>query len=252
MKADLTTRSSNFGNDPYVAVGAIERTVPRSVDEILSALNGYESRATQMPSNDSRSSRMGAGSCNTHSHMVLDPACHSTADSELLLESLGDLERLMIAFSDPSEVEPVPEARPEPIQGSFDCDPDYFDLHSSRQCANQPLAMPSLDAQRPTCGPPPSSAIADEISASDQIGVIWAKENELIHVDGKDGYEYIDLTCFDLLQASFEANRIRIRTQSHHFEVEYRNVSYAVFAGGQQVELAAFEMGFVPLPTPVA
>jgi hypothetical protein len=148
---------------------------------------------------------------------------------------------------------------PEPIPGAYQYDPEFFEYHSIQRRLNQLDALdlelahlvaaePSIDVQ---------SGIESSLQAfrestqatkpfpedfhAEEFGVVYAQNRQIIYVDGKDGFEFIDLSAFSLDQASFQANRIRIRTELQEFEVDYRNVSYALFANGQEVELAVDE-----------
>jgi hypothetical protein len=113
--------------------------------------------------------------------------------------------------------------------GSADCDlhnPNLAELNEASKAAEVVQEIGQL---------------ADELTE-----IIYAQDKQVIYVDGRDGFQYIDLSCFQLSQASFEANRIRIHTAQHDFEIDYRNVAHAVFADNQEVQLAAFESNFSP------
>ena len=63
-------------------------------------------------------------------------------------------------------------------------------------------------------------------------------EDEVIQIDGNDGYEFIDLACFDRSFATLKPGRIIINDQNNStFEVQYKNVQYALFADGVRVDL---------------
>lgn len=169
---------------------------------------------------------------------------------------LVDIRDFATAEPQPNEVS-LPE--PEPIPGAFQFDPDFFEYHATQRHLNQLDALDrelthltaseiTLDPQAPISNqiePSLESLQVDSSDSSDseldEFGVIYAQNQQIIYVDGNDGFEFIDLSSFSIDQASFQANRIRIRTESHEFEVDYRNVTHVLFANGQEVELACEE-----------
>jgi hypothetical protein len=173
--------------------------------------------------------------------------------------------------------EPLGNRSLEPIPGAYEHDPDYFEYHATQErfiqleSLHQELnrigstadesellihgsetpenAQVSTETEEGLASvsrhcEPPLDPVSDE-----QTEIIYAKDQQVIYVDGRDGFQYIDLSCFDLSQASFEANRIRICTSQQAFEIDYRNVTHVVFAQCQEIELAAFEGQRVPSQT---
>lgn len=173
---------------------------------------------------------------------------------------------------------PVEERNLEPIRGSFDHDPEYFehfaiqDRMEQTERFDRPLTqictvsnaisdlppaeatLPKSSNARPLDLIPAQTESAQRETAVEadvlrEIGqmsdemteIIFAQDKQIIYVDGRDGFQYIDLSSFHLSQASFEANLIRIHTPQQDFEIDYRNVTHVVFAGNHEVELAAFE-----------
>jgi hypothetical protein len=183
----------------------------------------------------------------------------------------------------------------EPIQGSFDHDPEYFEhfaiqdriekleyiereltevltthqvaeSNSSETKFEAPaLSAPEFSSENSAsnwnspefnlseitpnqddseqCEAALADKVVHEISpfADEMTEIIFAHDKQVIYVDGRDGFQYIDLSCFDISQASFEANLIRVRTPQQNFDIDYRNVTHAVFSGNQEVELGAFD-----------
>lgn len=63
-------------------------------------------------------------------------------------------------------------------------------------------------------------------------------EGDVITIDGNDGYEFIDLACFDQSVATIQPGRIVIQDEaSSTFEVQYKNIQYVLFADGARVDL---------------
>jgi hemolysin activation/secretion protein len=98
---------------------------------------------------------------------------------------------------------------------------------------DEALAAPPSVKSHPT-EPDATANEQDELA-----GVIYAQDRQVIRVNGNDGYQYIDMTCFDIKQASFQGNRIHVRNGVQEFEIEYENITHVLFANGQQVELAS-------------
>jgi hypothetical protein len=209
-----------FSQDPYVALPSteaehVEAAKKRSVDEILANIHGY-----QPSSNGSSGSAllekpvMGAA---THNPPPSSPPRSPPPSSSSPVEDNAELEIDINNFCIPAELDACESVvRPAPIRNAFDLDSDFFD----------------------SCGAQPTLA---KSTSDDQY--FLAKEGETVFVDGKAGYSHIDLSFFDLSAASFQANQITIKCDDGtHFQVDYRNVPFAVFAGGKEVELAANEV----------
>ena len=62
-------------------------------------------------------------------------------------------------------------------------------------------------------------------------------ESQVIQVDGRDGYDFIDLKAFDVKDAMFSPGKIFLNTEKASFRIEYQNLDLAVFAGDFQVQL---------------
>jgi hypothetical protein len=149
---------------------------------------------------------------------------------------------------------------PEPIRGAFQLDADFFEHHPTQRYITHleelDREISELIAGRETSVLPDSDKPEDANSEKDffqqassessektnqdldEVGVVYAQDRQVIFVDGQEGYEYIDLSCIDIGQASFQANRIHVRNGVQEFEIDYRNVSHVLFANGQEVELA--------------
>jgi len=79
---------------------------------------------------------------------------------------------------------------------------------------------------------------ANSVESDNSHGTFLIDEGEVIQIDGNDGYEFIDLACFDRSFATVKPGRIIIEDQSCSvFEVHYKNVEYVLFADGVTVDL---------------
>ena len=79
---------------------------------------------------------------------------------------------------------------------------------------------------------------AEKVEAAETEETFLVHEGEVIQIDGNDGYDFIDLAFFDRSFATLSPGRIVIKDQnSSVFEVQYKNVQYALFADGVRVDL---------------
>jgi hypothetical protein len=66
-----------------------------------------------------------------------------------------------------------------------------------------------------------------------------AEPDQVIQVDGNDGFDFIDLACFDVAHAMFGEGQIFLDDgNGTKFQIEYHNIDTAVFANGIEIELA--------------
>ena len=88
------------------------------------------------------------------------------------------------------------------------------------------------------------SPIANSVSAKSPVAEKAPFESaakahcQVIQVDGNDGYDFLDLKAFDASNAIFTPGIIFLDDGVNKFQVEYRNLSVAVFANDFQVELS--------------
>ena len=73
--------------------------------------------------------------------------------------------------------------------------------------------------------------------ASVETPVAPEPKGQVIEVDGDDGYDFLDLKAFDVANAIFTPGIIFLDDGKNRFQIEYRNLKHAVFAGDFQVEL---------------
>ena len=131
-------------------------------------------------------------------------------------------------FENP-EIVPALMAAPAPIRNAFEFDPDFFD-YAAIETRDGDFSHSSFH--------PPAIVDAKSDGAGATPGVFWAAADDVIFIDGQDGFGHLDMACFEISTASFEANRIRIRgSDGTEFQIEYRNITQAIFANGVEVEL---------------
>ena len=75
-------------------------------------------------------------------------------------------------------------------------------------------------------------------NSTEKDELFLAGEGDVIKIDGNDGYDFIDLACFNRTAAVISAGRIVVTEESgSKFEVQYQNVSHVEFADGVRIEL---------------
>ena len=63
-------------------------------------------------------------------------------------------------------------------------------------------------------------------------------EGDVIRIDGNDGYDFIDLTCFERKTAVIKRDRIIVADENNPaFEVHFKNVQYVLFADNVRIDL---------------
>lgn len=77
-----------------------------------------------------------------------------------------------------------------------------------------------------------SLANADEVP-SDEAPVA----EQVIEVDGNDGFDFLDLDSFEPAQATFNPGQILLDAGTSAIRIQYKNVGLAIFANGVQVEI---------------
>mgnify|MGYP001031712983 FL=1 len=72
----------------------------------------------------------------------------------------------------------------------------------------------------------------------DNDEVFLARTGDVIEVNGEDGFDRIDLACYDINCASISSNKIRIDDeQTGSFEIHFTGVDFAIFANGVKIRL---------------
>ncbi|MDB4380485.1 hypothetical protein N9Z70_03760 [Mariniblastus sp.] len=72
----------------------------------------------------------------------------------------------------------------------------------------------------------------------DKDEVFLARTGDIINVNGEDGFDRIDLACYDVNCASISPNSIRIDDeQTGSFEIHFVGIDYAIFANGVKIRL---------------
>ena len=142
------------------------------------------------------------------------------------------------------------DREPDPISGAYEVDPYCYDFSTDEEESE------SLASNHQTSTSTPEFEAAAEQSAAESLNRAMAnqtslmepvtqdqhfvaKTGDVIQIDGDDGFDHIDLACFQVDDATIESDRILIDDQNgNQFEIRFRNIALAQFADGVQVELA--------------
>ena len=143
------------------------------------------------------------------------PAQHNTPSFEPV-DLTAQLPVSTDAFSTPPTVSDTPSLPAEAEQSPVEFVP----------------ATASVEMQAPAEAPVPPAE-----PASVETPVAPEPKGQVIEVDGDDGYDFLDLKAFDVANAIFTPGIIFLDDGKNRFQIEYRNLKHAVFAGDFQVEL---------------
>ncbi|MEL7500310.1 MAG: hypothetical protein AAFN77_22125 [Planctomycetota bacterium] len=176
---------------------------------------------------------------------------------------------------DPDSNEPLYDVRdfadvdgtPNPIAGSFVVAPDTFDHWTSES-----IALPETDLPKPIQPAEPndspsvtdhSTSSVDEPATESDIQahansasttpplnattdattheqVFLAENDETIQLSGNDGFDVIDLKCFDVSCATFSPNLILVDDgQGTRIRIEHVGIELAIFANDFEVDLTS-------------
>ena len=92
-----------------------------------------------------------------------------------------------------------------------------------------------LPRQRPNRWSIPITQTSKAEDIFDKDEVFLARTGDVIEVNGEDGFDRIDLACYDINCASISSNKIRIDDeQTGSFEIHFIDVDYAIFANRSQ------------------
>ena len=104
---------------------------------------------------------------------------------------------------------------------------------------------PTPNHRRSKLPPPAPQSVVDSNTQTskaedifDKDEVFLARTGDVIEVNGEDGFDRIDLACYDINCASISSNKIRIDDeQTGSFEIRFIDVDYAIFANGVKIRL---------------
>ena len=114
----------------------------------------------------------------------------------------------------------------ELIRGAYKADLEYWN--------SQPLASQPSQTEQTTSEIEEKNS--EDIFEKDEV--FLARTGDIIQVKGEDGFDRIDLACYDINCASISANSIRIDDeQNGSFEIHFVDVAYAIFANGVKIQL---------------
>ena len=79
---------------------------------------------------------------------------------------------------------------------------------------------------------------AQETAPPESDETFLVDEGDVIRIDGNDGYDFIDLTCFERKTAVIKRDRIIVADENNPaFEVHFKNVQYVLFADNVRIDL---------------
>lgn len=134
------------------------------------------------------------------------------------------MEEIDIGLFQLEELDIEAPERPMPIRGAF--------------CVDTPPSSPSIDSVNEVTMVT-STGRQPEVVVQDAVGRFIAHENSVIHIDGNEGFDYIDLSDRDIAHVTFnEASLIVVdATTNESFTIEYQNITHALFSHGHMIEL---------------
>ncbi len=127
--------------------------------------------------------------------------------------------RLEIPDDEESEV-------PMPIRGAF--------------CVDMPESSPSIDPDTvPSVTIAPTTGRSPQVVVQDAVGRFIARDNSVIHIDGNEGFDYIDLSDRDIAHVTFSDSSLTVvdATTNVSFTIRHQNINRALFSNGQMIEL---------------
>ena len=123
----------------------------------------------------------------------------------------------------------VSNRSPEPISGAYQTDPYCYDFNTAAEVSS--VEAGDLDTDNPI----PGETLLDPVQ-KDQLFI--ANAGDVIQIDGDDGFDHIDLACYDASDARVSEDRIIIDDENGtSFVIRFRNIDYALFGGGVKVDL---------------
>lgn len=152
---------------------------------------------------------------------------------------------LSITTTRPSSPQPVAtDLKPESSE-------PFYDIRNFSDSASRKIELIrgayQADSESQTIQTPstePQSAVKSHIENCkeedifEKDEVFLARTGDVIKVSGNDGFDRIDLACYDINCASISSNKIRIDDeQTGSFEIHFTDVAHAIFANGVKIRL---------------
>lgn len=136
---------------------------------------------------------------------------------------------------------------PSPIRtDQFNSKPIKYTDNALASAANEPFGtdVVSEDEAGQALNKPTGNASGEFVTSSTaeqtETGesLFLAENDQVIKLNGGDGFDTIDLKCFDVSCANFSANRIVINDgHGIHFRIEHRDIQKALFANDCEIDL---------------
>ncbi len=128
------------------------------------------------------------------------------------------------------------QASPHPIAAAYEVDPETFD-HFTADQLNRDVAEMHAEAEFASVSPEDVSGTKPD-SLESQNELFLAENDQVITLNGNDGFDLIDLSCFDSSLAVMEPGRIVISDPKSNtcFEVRHQNIPLVRFAN-EEIEI---------------
>lgn len=217
------------------------------VVEILTNLNGFcpprpqvATAASQVPSDPLARSIMNSSEAGCFTSSVSSgPFPEGLGFSEATIKSEGlTPNELSVSQGDPSLLEVGLIANCETESDFFSWDPiesvGHYHSDQVQRWITEDLKRSKTDLDQGVS------------STGNQEGIFWIRPDQPLRIDGKDGFEIIDLSCFNVSQATFQPNQITIAQDSQtRYKIEYAQVQTALFAEGEIVDLRPWDCSLI-------
>ena len=140
-------------------------------------------------------------------------------------------------FSQESFGEPESQAPRNPADAAAGFSKESFGQSESQGPTESQVT--ESQAQSEPQGQSESQTASNQTETEPDESTFLVDEGDVIRIDGNDGFDFIDLTCFSRSAATIKHDRIIVTDdQNPSFEVHFKNIPHALFADGVTVELA--------------
>ena len=139
-------------------------------------------------------------------------------------------------FSQESFGEPESQAPKNPADAAAGFSKESFG-QSESQGPTESQGTES-QAQSEPQGQSESQTASNQTETEPDESTFLVDEGDVIRIDGNDGFDFIDLTCFSRSAATIKHDRIIVKDDENpSFEVHFKNIPHALFADGVTVDL---------------
>ena len=172
-------------------------------------------------------------------HQVQPPAEPEATEVMQATPHAPEAAAQMIAEPEAAQQPPVeaPFDTPTPLESQPPAEPEATEVMQATphapEAAAQMIAEPEAAQQ-----PPVEASFDTPTPLESEPEPDTDPECQVIEVDGKDGYDFIDLKAFNVAHATFCPGKIFLDDGKTKFQIQYRNLKLAVFANDFQVNLS--------------